>query len=273
MTATNRSAIVRLPFGGFRIYFLDQRPNLDRSLAELGDASRMTDPNPCDEEGVPGASHCPTRQTHLPASLAPAKRRTSRWSWLLLAILSLIVMWTAWLWSIHGAMSKLERQLAVPGAHQEAAGPSEQQQQILSFETRLARVLGASVESKLRTLERSVERGPLNAEELRLIESTATELRLLQSNPGALEAATLEAKEHPRYQAFPADESSDKTDALLAEIAELRKLYYASLISLALCWLIAAGFWINARLRHRLIEAPTRHRLPVLKSLVENRER
>lgn len=232
----------------------------------------MTDLNPCDEEGTPDTDHRPLRQGQFPVSVAPVKKRHgSLLPWVLAA--AFVIAMLAWVWMVHGAMSKLERRLAVPAVDRSTAVLSEQQQQIQSFETRLARVLGASVESKLRTLERSVERGSLTPEELRLIEATANELRLLQSNPTALGEATREVKDHPRYQAVAADEMQDLPDAMMAEIAALRKAYYAALIGLVLCMLMAAGLWFNARRRHRLIEVPAQPRVPLIHRLMEDRRR
>ena len=230
----------------------------------------MTESCPSDEHKPRGVEQLVQRSINLPVDLSPVSGSIGAWLWLIGGIALLLVM-LVWLVFAHSAMSRLEGQLIRPGAEAHA----EHRQQLLSFETRLARVLSVSVESKLRALERSVERGPLTAEELRLIEATANELRLLQSNPAALaaSASSLDQKEHPRYRSVAAGGSEAETGALLHHIAKLRQFYYASLIGFALFALLAAGLWLNTRRHHRLIDAPIRHRLPVFNSYKEGRQR
>lgn len=230
----------------------------------------MTDSPASDNSKPRGIEQLMERSINFDVDPSPMNGRLGKWWWFFAAAAFLSAM-SLWLIFAHGAMSTVERQVTPAGT----GSNSEHRQQLMSFETRLARVLSASVESKLRTLERSVERGPLTAEELRLIEATANELRLLQSNPGALAASavSLDVKEHPRYQAVAAARPDTHANELLHHIAKLRQVYYASLIAFALLALLAAGLWFHARRRNRLIEAPMRHRLPVLNSYQQGRQR
>lgn len=231
----------------------------------------MRELDPSDEGDPRSVSAPPQRHVDLPVVI-PSKGRAGAPFWWLLGVLCLLVA-AFWVLSLATAIDRLEKRLAAPAASRDAGAYPEQQQQIRSFETRLARVLGASVESKLRALERSVERGPLSAEELRLLESAATELRLLQSNSAA--GAASDRPEHPRFQSVPGTGDSKEKEGpeLLHEIAKLRNIFYASLIGLALMSLTVVGLWFNSRRRYRLIEAPARHRLPVIASYREDRER
>jgi hypothetical protein len=231
----------------------------------------MTDQNPTNDEhvwnpNVPSRGHVP-----LPVSSDTVDTGLGRWVWLCVAA-AVILAAVVWVWGLHGTMTRLERRLSAPALRQDVGERVEQQQQILSFETRLARILGSSVESKLRTLERSVERGPLTAEELRLLESTASELRLLQANPAVAAGLAVEQKDHPRYNSVVASTSpSSLIDDGLSDIAELRKMYYSALICLALAGMFGAGFWYRQRRRYRLAQMTPRHQLPVLKHYQEDR--
>lgn len=233
----------------------------------------MTEPNPSDEKASAEPSPSHPRHSAYPIPAIPADPPRRRWIWWALGFALLCVL-AAWVLSLHGAMRRIEQSLAAPV--QESLPLPERQQQILSFETRLARILGASVESKLRALERSVERGPLSPEELRLLESTANELRLLQANPAGVAGAVPELRDHPRYQATeasvgnPADADAERR---LEDINELRKLYYASLICLSLFGMVSFGVWYHRRRRFRLLGLPLQHQLPVFKSYQEDRER
>lgn len=231
----------------------------------------MIETNPSDEGKPQRADTLPKPHFELHVEMPRTKSRILPLLWLLVGVACMLV----WLLSVHGAIGKLEKRLTAQSIGPDAGPKAEQQQQIRSFETRLARVLGASVESKLRTLEKSVERGALSTEELRLLESAASELRLLQSNPAALAAvgAAVDTPEHPRFQALAGSRPENRTGELVHDIAELRNFYYASLIGFALFGLMAAGLWFSARRRYRLIEAPARHQLPVIKSYHEDRGR
>lgn len=230
----------------------------------------MTDSRASDDPKPRGIERLMKRPINLPVDLPPLNGGFGMWPWVIAGLTFLLAM-ALWLLFANGALSQVERRMIHPGA----AASAEHQQQIISFETRLARVLSASVESKLRTLERSVERGTLTGEELRLIEATANELRLLQSNPAALasSAASLDVTEHPRYQSKAVAGPETHAGELLQQIAKLRQFYYASLIAFALLALLVAGLWFHTRRRQRLIAAPIRHRIPVFNSYHEGRQR
>lgn len=233
----------------------------------------MTDPNPSNESQAGHEGLLPEAMPGLPIRVEHAGVG-GRWYWWLVGVAAFVSA-LAWLWSVHGAMSRIEGRLSAPAFRQDLGERAEQRQQILSFETRLARILGTSVESKLRSLERSVERGPLSTEELRLLESTANELRLLQANPAVAAGLAGEAKDHPRYQAVePKDQVFTELQDTLGDIAELRKIYYSALICFSLVGLIAAGLWYRQCSRSRLARmAPPRHQLAILKHYQEDRGR
>lgn len=234
----------------------------------------MTDQNPSNEEQAEHPGLLPDATPGLPMCADHIDPGTgARWFWWLIGVATFVAA-LAWVWSVHGAMTRLEGRLSAPAFRQDFGGRTEQRQQILSFETRLARIVGTSVESKLRALERSVERGPLSTEELRLLESTANELRLLQSNPAVAAGLAGEAKDHPRYQAAePKVQMPSELQETLSDIAELRKIYYSALICFAFVGLLAAGLWYRQRCRYRLARMTPRHQLAVMKHYQEDRGR
>lgn len=231
----------------------------------------MTDQNPSNKQHDGNAGVPSRAQVALPVRSDLAEAAPGRWPWLLVGI-AVIFGAAFWVWSLHGSMTRLERRLSSPTLPQDVGDRVQQEQQILSFETRLARILGSSVESKLRALERSVERGPLNAEELRLLESAASELRLLQANPAVAAGLVVDQKDHPRYGAV---EASTATVAAsqdnLRAVAELRTIYYSALICFALVGLLAAGLWYRQRHRYRLTQIIRQHQLTVIKHYQEDR--
>jgi len=191
-------------------------------------------------------------------------RSLHRLVWLV-GLLALLAFMAIWVHRVQASLARLESGIA-NSASAAVAGPSPE---VRSLEARLARVLSASVETKLRRLEHSVERGTLGGEDLQLLEAAAGELRLLRTQPpgaGALEGAA----EHPRYQSVSSPRGAgDGTDAL-GQVSDLRTFVYIVVVCLALFLLIALGLWYNTARQMRMIAATPRRQLPAMQTSRES---
>lgn len=190
------------------------------------------------------------------------------WIFGFLAVICLMVLWLA---RVQASLARMEHRLALTVASR--LGDSAQANaEVSTLEARLARVLSASVESKLRRLEHSVERGTLGGEDLQLLEAVAGELRLLRSHPPPEQTDLLRAPtaEHPRYQPVaPVGGAASGADTL-GQVAELRTLVYTVVVCLALLLTIALGLWYSTARQVRLIATMPRRQLVAMRTSREN---
>lgn len=197
-------------------------------------------------------------------------RRLHRLIWIVGLITTLVVV-ISWLLRVQASLARLESGLAAtakPAVDAAAALSPE----VRTLEARLARVLSASVESKLRRLEHSVERGTLGGEDLQLLEAAAGELRLLRAQPAGLETAG-RSGEHPRYQSVAAPSIAGGTKDALGQVSELRTFVYIVVVCLALFLLVALGLWYSTARQVRMIAATPRRQLPAMRASRENQRR
>jgi hypothetical protein len=186
----------------------------------------------------------------------------------IIGLAALVAFMATWVVRVQASLARLESGLAMGSANQTGGmpGPSPE---VRTLEARLARVLSASVETKLRRLEHSVERGTLGGEDLQLLEAAAGELRLLRTQPpgaGALEAAA----EHPRYQSVSSPRGAGDGRDALGQISDLRTFVYILVVCLALFLLIALGLWYNTARQVRMIAATPRRQLPAMQASRES---
>jgi hypothetical protein len=191
-------------------------------------------------------------------------RRLQQLAWTV-GILAMLVLMVIWLYRVQTSLARLEGGIATPATVNQEPRLSPE---VKTLEGRLARVLSASVESKLRRLEQSVERGTLGGEDLQLLEAAAGELRLLRSQPAGGMGHD-RAPEHPRYQAIESPATAAGPDAL-GQVKELRAVVYAVVVCLALLLLLAIGLWFSTSRQVRMITASPRHQLPAMRPSREN---
>lgn len=183
---------------------------------------------------------------------------------------TLLLVFFGWLLKVEAAIGRVEKRLAVESLKKEPTLLPEQEEQLQILETRFVRVIGASVDAKLRTLERSVERGSLAPEDLRLMEDITGEIRFLRAHRAELSEIAppmLDAPEHPRFQPVASEAPEAQGVDLLHEIARLRTLFYALAIGLGVA---AMGLASAYRRRNRLIESASRQQLPIIRTLQKN---
>jgi HAMP domain-containing protein len=189
-------------------------------------------------------------------------------------IIGALVLICLMVWSmrVERALGRFERRLDA-GANN-ALLPA-QQQQLRSLETRYARLVEASVETKLRSLEKNAERGTLAAEDLRLLQDVTGELRFLREHPDqiAAESAVAPSFEHPRFSPLAAPEPAVDGSELLRQIDQLRSYFYVLSLGLGIMAIIAGGFWFGYRRRGRLIASSGQRQLPLIRALEHHKRR
>ncbi len=203
---------------------------------------------------------------HLTRAMPAWLRRLQQLIWTL-GIIAMMLLIVVWLYRVQSSLARLEGGISAPALANSGQEP-QLSPEVKTLEGRLARVLSASVESKLRRLEQSVERGTLGGEDLQLLEAAAGELRLLRSQPqgGMGQDRTTE---HPRYRSVQAPATATGTDAL-GQVEELRAIVYAVVVCVALLLLLAIGLWFSTSRQVRMISASPRHQLPAMRPSREN---
>ncbi|RYU62983.1 hypothetical protein EWI61_00495 [Methylolobus aquaticus] len=210
---------------------------------------------------IEGDHHQLTRA--MPAWL----RRLQQLVWTL-GIIAMMLLIVVWLYRVQTSLARLEGGISAPALANSGQEP-QLSPEVKTLEGRLARVLSASVESKLRRLEQSVERGALGGEDLQLIEAAAGELRLLRSQPQGGMGHDRGATEHPRYHSVQTPATAAGKDPL-GQVEELRALVYAVVVCVALLLLLAIGLWFSTSKQVRMISASPRHQLPAMRPSREN---
>lgn len=231
----------------------------------------MTDLTPDDKEES-GALYsvgvdCP------PAALALYPHRFLRLIWWL-GVLAAILFVVVWLVRVQASLRRLEGRVVVSAIGQPVGDmTAARSPEVQALEARLSRVLTASVESKLRRLEHSVDRGTLGGEDLQLLEAVSGELRLLRSQPtGARALQNGEATaEHPRYRSVASAGGSSRSEDVLQQVGELRTVVYIVVVCLALFLTLALGLWYSTARRVRMIASAPRRQLTSLKTPHGNR--
>jgi hypothetical protein len=208
-----------------------------------------------------------------PAAMSSYPHRLLRLIWWL-GVLAAIVFVVVWLVRVQASLRRLEGRVAVSAIGQPAGDMNTARSpEVQALEARLSRVLTASVESKLRRLEHSVDRGTLGGEDLQLLEAVAGELRLLRSQPsGAPDLQHGEAMtEHPRYRSVAAVAGPSRSEDVLQQVGELRTFVYIVVVCLALFLTLALGLWYSTARRVRMIATAPRRQLASLKTPHGNR--
>jgi hypothetical protein len=226
----------------------------------------MTDPNP-DDVAHRGALYSIDSERSPSSGVS---NRVYKLIWLVGAM-ALLVLVTLSLVRVQGSLGRLEGRL-IASSVPSAGKPDGVLPEVQALESRLARVISASVESKLRRLEHSVERGTLGGEDLQLLESVAGELRLLRAQPVGLSGLPGPdgPLEHPRYKALPSPTSELQSKDVLEQIAHLRTFVYAVVICLALFLTIVLGLWYSTERRVRMIASTPRRQLAAMRTAHEN---
>lgn len=219
-----------------------------------------------------------------PARVSFLKRRLNYWVQMsitasriprsLLIVLAAIIMCglIAWALRLERVVSRVERR--VSGSGTTLSLSSSEQKQLEALEQRYARLVEASLESRLLTLERSAQRGTLSAEDTRVLQEVTHELRFLREHtaqPSSAEHDPATANEHPRYGPVPAADIG--SGAVLRQIDELRTFFYLLTVCVGIMAILAAGLWFGYRRRMRLIESPVQHQVPYIRALEQPRRR
>lgn len=193
-------------------------------------------------------------------------RRLYRLIWAL-GVIAILVLMVSWVMRVQTSLARLEHGIAGLPAPLGSATPALSPE-VRTLEARLARVLSASVESKLRRLEQSVERGTLGGEDLQLLEAAAGELRLLRAQPPGVHGAD-DAGEHLRYQSVGARPGAGSGADALGQIAELRTFVYVLVSCLALLLLVVLGVWYGRARRVQMLASAPRRQLPAMRASQE----
>lgn len=205
------------------------------------------------------AGHRPARHLSAPRLAAPA-RSFRAFALGLLVLFALLGL----LYQFHTQLDTLEARLLSQPAGGERLQAMGRQMGVLR--ERLHGLMADSVEMRLKSLERSLSSGRINAEDLALFQTLQQDLKALESYSEAYGPAGLDdaGREHPRYQAAGAVAAVVSQSELLREISRLRLLLY-----LCLTGLVAGGGFLAARswLAHRATPAlknPARPRTALL---------
>jgi len=114
-------------------------------------------------------------------------------------------------------------------------------------------LLAESVEVRLKSLEKIVESGKVGASDLEAFEALQKDLKALESYAGDMGAGGLDypAQEHSRFRPMvPQVQAAPTGGQLLAEVVELRVLFYGCLAGLALGLVMMAGYYWARRRQH-----------------------
>ncbi len=121
-------------------------------------------------------------------------------------------------------------------------------QQMESLHERFSVLLAESVEIKLNTLSRDIEKGKLTPEDAPLFSELEKELQMLQQYSANLEPEQLDSNrlEHPRFKPVPIVEESRPTqDVISAQFIQLRNIVYLILSALGVTLVVLLGYWIK----------------------------
>ena len=222
----------------------------------------MADLDP-DDAASRGALYPIESDHHAVASIPRGwVRQVQRIAWIVL-VAALAVAVVVWLIRVQASLARLEKGLAAGAASLGEADPD-----VKKLEARFAKVLGASVETKLRRLERRVERGTLSGEDLDLLESAAGELKLLRAQPPAVLHADAGA-EHPRYRTVGTPAGSPADGVTLEQISDLQSFIRVLVVCFAIFALALMGLWYRTARQVRIVAANPPRQLPAMHSRAE----
>jgi len=133
-------------------------------------------------------------------------------------------------------------------------------QQMDSLRGKLNNILADSVEIRIKSLEKSIAEGKVSAGDVETFQSLQNDLRTLEDYAFFGGAPLLEEGrlEHPRYQAMGvARMPALSNQAMMAEVARLRQLFYLCLTGLVLgTGVLATRYaWLKRR-NPRMLAAP-----------------
>lgn len=126
-------------------------------------------------------------------------------------------------------------------------------QQLESLQGKMAGFIADSVETKLRTLEKSVAAGTVGTEEFRTFEELKSELKLLETyslgtSGNGMDQARLD---HQRFQVLPGSRQTTSAGDLMREVLHLQNLFYLGIASCGMIGLLVGGYWWQHEARHK----------------------
>lgn len=153
------------------------------------------------------------------------------------------------LFQARGFLDRFETKLTA-----EAGGENRLQainRQVDALQGKFNGLLAESVETRLKTLEKSVESGKVGPEDLRVFEELKSDLQRLEnyaetSGPALFDYAQ---HEHSRYHRVPDAKQPVGNRDLLDQVLELKSLFYFCFVLLVTSTLFAAGFWLRQHRR------------------------
>jgi hypothetical protein len=128
-------------------------------------------------------------------------------------------------------------------------------QQMEALRGKFHGLLAESVEMRLKSLEKIVESGKVSADDLRAFEELQKDLKALENYAGTSGVGGLDypAQEHSRFRPMAQPQVVHNT-GLMAEVVELKTLFYFCLVGIAVSAVAMVGYyWIRQRRHARYI--------------------
>jgi hypothetical protein len=202
--------------------------------------------------GKSAVSDCLSREPAIRRTVPPARQRPVQ-VFAFLAFLLLIALTVVLYLQVDGLLGRFETAASAPPARDPHIAAIDRQ--LDALQGKFSVLLAESVETRLKTLEKNIDGGRVNPDDLRAFEELKRDLRLLEgyADEAGVQPFDYNLVEHDRYRRLPEAGPSSRTQALLGEVSELRSLVYLCIGGVAASTLMSAGFWWRERRRARSI--------------------